>query len=197
MGGPRALGRVLIALLLVDAVLGWLAIQGTFVMLEIVWRTIAGRENWRPLVEAHARQFTWLRAIEAVAWLATAAVFPWWLRRVRARLVTADAPNDGASAMRPWRLMAQTWRATVRGPAASRVPPLLGWWWALLCGVVGVEVWALVRLVVSGTSLELGRGLMLVLVASVLEIALAVVTLFVVIGIEGGLAHPPASSRPR
>jgi hypothetical protein len=191
------LGRVLIALLLLDAILGWLAIQGSFVFLELVWRAVAGRENWRPLLDAHARQLTWLRAVEATAWLATIAVFVFWLRRVRASLISGGPRVEHVSAMRPWRLLLQTWRAAVRGPAVSRVPPLLGWWWALLWTVVGVEMWALVRLVAAGTPLELGRGLMLVLVASALEIALAVLTVFVVVAIQDGLARPPASSRPR
>jgi hypothetical protein len=194
---PRALGAALIVLLLVDAVLAWLAIQATFVLFEILWRAVAGRENWRPLVEAHTHQFTRLRTVEAVAWMATTAIFVWWVRRLRARLMPAEPHGDGASTLRPWRWMAQTWRAAVPGVAASRTPPLLAWWWALLGGVVGVEGWALVRYLVTGTPFELGRGLMLVLVASALEIALAVVTIFLVVAIQRGVARPPAASRPR
>ena len=165
MAPPRALGRVVIGLSLLDALLGWLALQAGFVFLELVWRSVAGHENWRPLIEAHARQFNWLRAVEAVAWLATMTAFVYWWRH------TPDVP-------------------------AARLPLRLAWWWALVCGVVGMEAWALLRLLVAGTSLELGRGLMLVLLASVLEIALAVLTVFVVIGVQDALTPPAAGSRP-
>jgi hypothetical protein len=195
--GPQALGGALIVLLLVDAALAWLAIQATFVLFEILWRAVAGRENWLPLVEAHAHQFTRLRTVEAVAWLATTAIFVWWVRRLRTRLMRAEPHGDGGPTLRPWQWLAQPWRAAVPGAAASRTPPLLAWWWALLGGVVGVEAWALVRYVVTGTPFELGRGLMLVLVASALEIALAVVTLFLVVAIQRGFAPPSAASRPR
>ena len=190
MPGPRTLGRLLIVLLLVDAVLAWLAMQASFVFLELVWRAVGARDNWRPLVEAHARQFAWLRALEAMAWLATVAVFVAWLRPIRTSLMTTQRVAGGASARRPWRLMVQTWRAAVPGADASRVPPPLRWWWALVWGVVAVESWALVRLVLAGTALELGRGLMLVIVGSALEIALAVLTIFVVVSIQNGLAGP-------
>jgi hypothetical protein len=56
-----------------------------------------------------------------------------------------------------------------------------------------VETWALVRLLAAGTALELGRGLMLVLLASGLEIAAAVLTVFVVIAIQDGLDTRPAA----
>ena len=86
MAPPRALGRVVIGLSLLDALLGWLAHQAGFVFLELVWRSVAGHENWRPLIEAHARQFNWLRAVEAVAWLATMTAFVYWWRH------TPDVP---------------------------------------------------------------------------------------------------------
>ena len=193
MAGSRALGRLLIALLLLDTVLAWMAMQASFVLLELVWRAVAAEENWRPLIEAHARQFTWLRTLEAAAWLATAALFVGWMRRIRKSLIAAGRLSGGASALRPLRLTAQMWRAVVGGGGA-RVSPRLGWWWALLCAVAGVEAWALVRLVVAGTPLELGRGLMLVVVASALEIALAVLTVFVVVAIQDGLAAPPGAT---
>jgi hypothetical protein len=192
---PRALVRLLIFLLIADAALAALAIQGTFVFLEIVWRALAGPDDWRPLVEAHARQFTTLRALEAVAWLTTAALFVAWVRRARALLAREGRLVDGASAVRPWRLMVEMWHAAVPRRAALRVPPLLGWWWALVWTALGVEVWGLVRLVAAGLALELGRGLMLVLLASGLEIAAAVLTVFVVIAIQDGLTGPP-EARP-
>lgn len=190
---PRALFRLLIVLLVADAALAWLAIRASFVFLEIVWRALAGPEDWRQLVEAHARQFTRLRALEAAAWLLTAALFVAWVRRVRATLAREGRLVGGASPVRPWRLMLETWRAAVPRRAASRVPPLLGWWWVLVWAALGVETWALVRLVVAGTALELGRGLMLVLLASGLEIAVAVLTVFVGIAIQDGLTAPPAA----
>jgi hypothetical protein len=194
MAVPRAVGRLLIGLVLLDAALAWLAIQASFVFLELVWRAVAARDNWRPLVEAHARQFTWLRAVEVIAWLATAAVFVQWLRRIRTSLMATGRLVDGAWRMRPWHPMVQTWRAAVRGAGAKRVPALLGWWWTLLWAVIGVEAWALVRLLVAGSPLELGRGLMLVVVASGLELALAVLTIFVVVALQDGLAAPPPSA---
>jgi hypothetical protein len=193
MAPPRALGRLLIALLVADAALAWVAVQGSFVFIEIVWHALAGPEDWRPLVNAHARQFTWLRALEAVAWLATAALFVACLRRVRAGLAREGRLVRGASPVRPLRLMLETWRAAVPRRAAARVPPLLGWWWALMGAALGVETWALVRLLAAGTALELGRGLMLVLLASGLEIAAAVLTVFVVIAIQDGLDTRPAA----
>jgi hypothetical protein len=191
MAGPRALGRLLIALLLLDSVLAWMAVQASFVLLELVWRAVAAQDNWRPLIEAHAGQFTWLRMLEATAWLATAAVFVGWVRGIRRALMAAGRLAGGASGLGPLRLTVQTWTAAVGGAGISRVPPRLAWWWTLLCAVIGVEAWALVRLVVAGTPLELGRGLMLVVVASALEIALAVLTVFVLVAIQDGLATPP------
>lgn len=190
MAAPRALGRLLIALSIADAVLAWLAIQSSFVFLEIVWRALAGPENWRPLVDAHARQFAWLRTLQAVAWLATAATFVAWLRRVRARLTAQGRLVGEASPVRPWRLMLETWRAAVPARAATRVPPLLGWWWTLAWAALGVEAWAVVRLLASGTPLELGRGLMLVLLAGGLEISVAVLTVFLAIALQDGLEAP-------
>lgn len=189
---PRTLARLLIALLVADAGLAWLAIQASLVFLELVWRALAGSEDWRPLLEAHARQFTRLRLLEAAAWLATAAVFVAWLRRVRARLARDGRLVGGASPVRPLRLMLETWRACLPRRATARVPALPGSWWLLVCAAVGAEAWALVRLLAAGTPLELGRGLMLVLLASALEIAAAVVTVFVVIAIQDGLASPRA-----
>jgi hypothetical protein len=190
MAAPRGSARLLIGLLLLDAVVAWLALQASFVFLELVWRAVAARENWRPLVESHARQFSWLRTAAAVAWLATAAVFVWWLRRIG----PAGSPGGVVPALRPRHLIPQSWRAMTAVAAASRVPRLLGCWWALLCGVIAVEAWALVRLLVAGTPLELGRGLMLVMVASALEVGLAAVTVFVVVAIQDALARA-ASAR--
>jgi hypothetical protein len=195
MTPPRALGRLLVALLIADAALAWLAIQGAFLFLEIVWRALAATENWRPLVEAHARQFTWLRTLEAAAWLTTAALFVVWLRRVRSALALEGRLVGRASPVRPLRLMLETWRAAVPGRAASRMPPLLGWWWALAWIALGLETWALVRRLAAGTALEMGRGLMLVVVASGLELATAVLTVFVVMAVQGGLAPPPSAAR--
>jgi hypothetical protein len=188
---PRALGRLLIVLLVADAVLAWVALQGGLVFIEIVWRALAGTEDWRPLVEAHARQFTRLRALEATAWLATGASFVAWVRRVRARLVDEGRLVGRPPAVRPLRLMVETWRAAVPRRAAAGVPALLGWWWALVLAALGMEAWAGGRLLAAGTPLELGRGLLLVLLASGLEIAVAVLTVFVVVAIQDGLTAPP------
>jgi hypothetical protein len=193
---PRTLARVLIGLLVLDAVLAWLAVQASFVFLELVWRSVAGRENWGPLIEAHARQFTWLRIVEAVAWLATATIFVWWLRRIRSCLGRRHTAALPAGARTPWRVLTETWHATITDASGARMPPILAWWWTLLCGVVATEAWALVRVLIAGTPLELGRGLMLVLVASALEIAGAVLTVFVVIALQDGVTPPPAGSVP-
>jgi hypothetical protein len=190
---PRALARLLTVLLLADAVLAWVAIQGAFVFIEIVWRALAGTEDWRPLIEAHARQFARLRVLEAAAWLLTGALLVAWVRRVRGRLAAEGRLVGQAPMVRPWRLMVETWRAAVPRRAAAGVPVLLGWWWALLWAALGVEAWAGVRLLAAGTPLELGRGLMLVLLASGLELALAVLTVFVVSAIQDGLTAPPVA----
>lgn len=191
----RALGRLLIALLLVDAAMAWLTIQGSFVLLEIVWRALAGPEDWRALLEAHARQFSRLRGLEAAAWLVTTVLFVAWVRRGRRALARDGRLAPAASPVRPLRLMIETWRAALPHRTLSRVPPLLGWWWALVWAALGVETWAVVRMVVSGTALELGRGLVLGLLAGALEIAVAAVTIFVVIAIRDGLEWPPAARR--
>jgi hypothetical protein len=60
-----------------------------------------------------------------------------------------------------------------------------------------MEAWALLRVLIAGTSLELGRGLMLVIIASALEIAGAVLTVFVVIALQEGITPPPDGSVPR
>jgi hypothetical protein len=187
---------LLIVLLLADAVLAWLALQGAFVFLEIVWRALARTADWRPLVETHARQFSGLRSLEGVVWLATACVFAAWIRSARSTLARGGRLVGGGSAMRPLRVMVETWRAAARQPAAARVPSLLGWWSGLVCIALAVEAWALARLLAAGTALDLGRGLMLVMVASVLEIGVAVLTIFTVLAIQDGLVDVDLRGRP-
>jgi hypothetical protein len=192
---PRWPARLLIALLLVDAALALVAIQASFVFLEIVWRALAGRDDWSALLAQHARQFARLRALQAVGWGATVLMLVTWLRGVRARLAADGRLVRGAPPVRPFRLMLETWRASVPARRARRVPPLLGWWWALILITLGAESWALVRLLAAGTNLELGRGLLLVVLASAAGVGAAALGVFVVVAMQAGATAPSAAPR--
>jgi Domain of unknown function (DUF4328) len=179
----RLLGRLLVVLLLVDAVLGWLALQASFVFLELVWRALAGREDWRPLLESHVRQFGVLRAIDAAALAVTVAAFVAWLKAVRAVLRRDGRLAAPASGVRPLRTMVQTWRALMPG-AGSRAPALLGWWWVVFLATVAAKIAAAARLLAAGSPVDLGTGLQLTIIGAALQIALAVLTIFVVVAIQ-------------
>jgi hypothetical protein len=75
------------------------------------------------------------------------------------------------------------------------VPPLLGWWWALILITAGAESWALVHLLAAGTNLELGRGLLLVVLASAAGAGAAALGVFVVVAVQDGATAPAAAPR--
>jgi hypothetical protein len=195
-GGPsRAPRRILLGLLLADALLGWMAVQASFVFLELVWRAAAGRENWAPLLMAHVRQFAILRAADAVALGATVVVFAAWLRGVRGALASTGRLVAAASGVRPLRMMLETWRAAVPGAATGRAPALVLWWWAVVLATLVAKGWAAARLLATGAPVDLGRGLALTILGGGLQIALAVLTIFVVVTLQGGA--PAGRRTPR
>jgi hypothetical protein len=196
---------VLIALLALDAALAWLALQAVFVFVELIWRGATGRHMYHPLIAAHVRQFEVLRLVQAAAALATAAVFVAWLRQTRADLAALGrgplrySARDmatgclipGLNLVRPFALVRDLWRAAT---GRARTSPLVGWWWAVLLGGALVDGLARALAVRAGTPLDLGRGMQVLLVGGLLQIAAAVLTIALVLALDGH-RRAPAPSR--
>jgi hypothetical protein len=74
-------------LLALHVLLAWLALQAVFVVVEVMWRVVAGREELRPLLSAHVDQFHTLRWLQGVLWVVTGVVFVGWVGRAVQRRV--------------------------------------------------------------------------------------------------------------
>jgi hypothetical protein len=101
---------VVVALLALHALLAWLALQAVFIVVEVMWRVVAGREELRPLLSAHVDQFHTLRWLQGALWVVTAAVFVRWGGRAVHRrvvwwwvlLVAAVASEAAARILAVW-----------------------------------------------------------------------------------------------
>jgi hypothetical protein len=101
---------VVVALLALHALLAWLALQAVFIVVEVMWRVVAGREELRPLLSAQVDQFHTLRWLQGVLWVVTAAVFVGWVGRAVHRrvvcwwvlLVAAVASEAAARILAVW-----------------------------------------------------------------------------------------------
>lgn len=195
----RPLTLVLVALLVLDAVLAWLALQATFIFVEMVWRGAIRRHAWHPLIAAHVRQFEILRAVQASAWLLTALAFVGWLHRARAAARAVGARPlrysagqmlagfliPGVNLVRPLYVLGETWQALERRAARRIVPPLVAWWWCILVAGLTVDLVARALGLAAGSNpLDLGRGLQLLLLGAVLQIAAAALGVALVVAIN-------------
>jgi hypothetical protein len=87
--------------------------------------------------------------------------------------------------------MLETWRVAVPGVSSTRMPAMLGWWWTVLLATLGAKGWAAARLLAAGSPVDLGRGLQLTILGSALQVAFAVLTIFVVFAMQRGLDTAP------
>jgi len=82
---PRAAHRLalcLMALLAIDIVLAWIALQAGLVFVELIWRAAAARADFGDLIVAHSRQFHTLRWLQGLTWVATAVLFLAWFAHI-------------------------------------------------------------------------------------------------------------------
>jgi hypothetical protein len=116
----RRLTLAMVALLALHVTLAWFTLQAAFLFVELVWRTVAGRDELRPLLASHVDQFRVLRLLQGALWLVTAAVFVPWIKQAR-----GDLPNAGR--VRWWWALlvaALVAEATARGAALRSGGPL-------------------------------------------------------------------------
>ena len=119
----RRLTLLAVALLAAHVVLAWLVAQAVLVLIELAWRTVVGREEYRALLAAHLGQFRALRTIRLALWLVTAAAFVRWVGRAQANL-----PILGATGFRYAPREAMT-AFLVPGPNVVRSPAVLRELW--------------------------------------------------------------------
>jgi hypothetical protein len=163
----RRLTLVVITLLAAHAVLAWVALHATFVFVELAWRAVASRDDYRGLLAAHLSQFELLRAGQLALWLSTIALvaFVGWIGRAQGHL-----PILGATGFRY--ALPQAMRVSVR------------WWWGLLLAAVSLETVARGLAIRSGRSLDLGLAMQALVIGQLVTIAAAVVGVAVVLGID-------------
>jgi hypothetical protein len=154
---PGRLTHVVLALLGLNAALAWLVIVGMYTLLDRIWNGMAGRLAAADTLEAHMSQLNALRLIQGLAWLATAAVFLWWLYRAHRNLPALGAadlgftPRSAVSAffvpvlnvVVPVRVMREVWNRsdpTVGKPRSGclmKTSPWVAWWWGVfVCSIL-------------------------------------------------------------
>jgi Domain of unknown function (DUF4328) len=195
---------VVAALLALHVLLAWLALQAVFVVVEITWRVVAGREELRPLLATHIDQFRTLRWLQGALWVVTAAVFVRWVGRALQSLqplVATGLPYaprqavmaflvPGPNLVRPIGVVGGIWNASnPRRPAGAvgrqaGAPARVVWWWALLVAAVAAEAVARILAVWSGDPLDFGPAMAVLAVGQVLTIAAAVVAIAIVLGVD-------------
>jgi len=200
----RRLALVVVALLATHVVLACVALQAAFVFVELAWRTVADREEYRALLATHLGQFRTLRAAQGVLWLATAVAFVRWVGRAQANLPALGtvalryAPRQamtaflvpGPSLVRPLAVLRELWNASDPGdPAgmtrrAAGAPARVWWWWALLLAAAVGEAAARGLALRSGLALDLGPAMQALILGQLLTAAAAVVGIAVVLGID-------------
>jgi hypothetical protein len=192
------------ALLALHVLLAWLALQAVFVLVEVMWRVVAGREDLRPLLAAHVDQFGMLRWLQSALWVVTAAVFVRWVGRAVQTLPALDAAGlpyaprqamiaflvPGPNLVRPIGVVGGIWNASnPRRPTGTvgrqaAVPARVVWWWALLVAAVAAEATARILTVRSGGPLDFGPAMAALAVGQVLTIAAAVVAIAIILGVD-------------
>jgi hypothetical protein len=200
----RRLTLVVVILLALHVVLAWLALQAIVIFVETTWRAVAGRDELRPLLATHVRQFSVLRLVQAALWLATAAAFIGWVGRAARNLPALGATGasyaprramaaflvPGPNLVRPPAVVRELWNASdPRHPAGSAwrrasTPVRVRWWWALLVGALAADLTARGLALWSGGPLDFGPAMRLLVVAQLLTAAAAVVGITVVLGVD-------------
>lgn len=150
-------------MLATDAVLSWMAIQGAYIYLGMVWHGLAGEFLPGTSLAEHARQFRVLRYLQGAAWLVTALLAAAWFHRVRVsrRALGGEHAGSGDGV----------------GPA---------WCWALFLTALSAELVA--TLLAGDVRLHLGGPMQALIIAQCLEIAGAVVGIVLVRRITRRLA---------
>jgi hypothetical protein len=204
---PRRWTFAVAALLALHVGLALLALQVVFVYVEMVWRAVAGRDELRPLLAAHADQFGVLRRVQAGLWLVTAATFICWVRAAVANLPARGAlgvfrPRETTATflvpvinlIRPLTVLRGLCNASDpdrpvdaawRGPDT---PLRVRWWWALLVAATATEVTASALALRSGGPLDFGPAMWMLIVAQLLTVAAAVLGIAVVLRVHARLA---------
>jgi len=200
----RRLTLVVTALLALHVILAWLALQAVFVFVDLMWRTVAGREELRPLLATHVNQFRVLRLVQAALWLVTAAAFTRWVGRAQRNLPALGATGlpyaprqamaaflvPGPNLIQPVAVLRGLWNASdPRHPAGAawrhaRTPARVLWWWALLVAALVADVTARGLALRSGGPLDFGPAMGVLVVGQLLAIAAAVVGIAVVLGVD-------------
>jgi hypothetical protein len=202
--GTRRMTLLVVALLAAHVVLAWLVVQAVFLFVELAWRSLAGRADYRALLASHVGQFRTLRTIQLVLWLATAAAFVRWVGRAQANLPILGATalqHSGREAMRafivpgyslgrPLAVLRELWNASdPRYPTgmtwrAASVPARVRWWWALLLSAVAIELTVRGLSVRSGLAVDLGPMTQLLLLGELVSALAAVLGITIVLGVD-------------
>jgi hypothetical protein len=200
----RRLTLVVAALLALHAILAWLALQAVFVFVELTWRAVAGREELRLLLAAHLDQFRLLRLAQAGLGLVTAAAFIRWVGRAQGNLPALGATGlpyapwqamaaflvPGPNLVRPPAVLRELWNASdPRHPAGAAwreapTPARVRWWWALFVAAAAADVTARGLALWSGSPLDLGPSMRVLVAGQLLALAGAVVGITLVLGVD-------------
>jgi hypothetical protein len=193
-----------VALLSAHVVLAWFVVQAALVFVELAWRTVVGREEYRALLATHLGQFRALRAIQLALWLVTAAAFVRWVGRAQANLPALGAtglryaPREamaaflvpGPNVVRPLTVLRELWNASdPRYPAGmtwrmAPTPARVRWWWALLLAALTSEAVARGLALWSGLALDLGPAMQVLVFGQLITAAAAVVGITVILGVD-------------
>jgi hypothetical protein len=218
----RRLTVLTTGLLALHVVLAWLALQAALIFIELAWRSVAGREDYRALLVAHVVQFRTLRAIQQALWLATAVAFIRWAARANgdvSALGTTDlrySPRTvvtaflvpGGNLVKPLLVVRELWNAADPRLAAGATwhaagtPVRVGWWWALLLAALAAEATTRVGAVITGAPLGLGPLMPVLLLGQALTMAAAILGMTVVLGVDrrheaAAWERAPAAGPPR
>lgn len=200
----RRLTYILTVLLALHVVLAWITLQAAFVFIELVWRTLVGREELGPLLAMHVSQFQVLRLGHAVLWLLTGAVFFQWVDRAHGNLSALGATGLTHRRGRTARVLPVPVRALARVPSLMRElwnasdprlpvgpawrgrssPARVRWWWGLMVAAAGAELGARALAFRAGGPLDLGPAMQVLVVGQLATVAAAVTGMAVVQGLD-------------
>jgi hypothetical protein len=202
---PGRLAHALLALLGLNAALAWLVIAGMYTLLDRVWKGMAGRLAAADTLEAHLSQLNALRLVQGLAWLATAAVFLWWLYRTHRNLHALGAadlrftPRAAVSAffvpvlnvVVPVRVVRELWNGSDPAPpepgprGEATMSPWVAWWWGVF--VASVLLDPVVSRIAGELQARLTVGTTVLLVlGQLLEMSAAVLAMMVVWSVSQG-----------